>query len=105
MRCRARKWRKGKVEDVAALRRKVYPAVCRGRQGPDRLNLCVFALEADDAKGRAHARDFRDEQFGHGVARGFLRRGFVRFACCEMRWRISTLSPCSRQCAARRSAT
>src|SRR6266481_10009898 len=85
--------------------RKVHPAVCRGRHGPDRVNLFVFALKADDAKGRAHARDFGNEQFGHEAGPADLRRGFASFWRDEMRWRISTASPCWLQYPARRSAT
>ncbi len=105
VRFRAGKGRERKFQDVAALMRKVYPAVCRGRHGPDRMNPVVFALEADDAEGRAHACDFGNEQLGQEALPTDLRRGFTGFRRGETRWRISTASPCSRQKAASSSAT
>src|SRR5258708_30320802 len=105
VRFRAGKWRQRKFQDVAALMRKIQPAVSSGRHGPDRVNLFVFALEADDAKGRAHARNFGNEKFGHEARPADLRRGLASFCDDETRWRITTASPCSRHCIARRSAT
>src|SRR5712692_5899446 len=97
MRFRSGKGCEGAFKDVAAVMRKVHPAVCRGRHGADRLNFLLFALEADDAKGRAHARNFGNEQFGHEITPTDLRRGFASFWRDEMRWRISTAAPRSRQ--------
>src|SRR5712692_8827983 len=85
--------------------RKVRPAVGERRYRADRLNLIVLPLEPDDAKCRAHARDFLDEKFIHGAAPGFFRRTFPGFARGEIKWRISTPWPSLRQRAARRSAT
>src|SRR5229473_4260606 len=105
MRFGSGKGRKGTFEDVAAMVREVLPAIGERGNRPDRLNFFLLALEADDAKGRAHTRDFGNEQFGHEATRTDLRRGFAGFWRDEMRWRISTASPRSRQRAARRSAT
>src|SRR6266403_2285037 len=85
--------------------RKVRPAVGERRHRADGLNLIVLALETDDAKCRAHARDFRDEKFSHGTTTGFFLRAFPGFARGEIKWRISTSWPSLRQRAARRSAT
>ena len=90
VRFRARKRRESTFQDVAAPMRKAHPAVCRGRHGPDRVNLFVFALEADDAEGGAHACNLGNEQFGHEATPPELRRGFADFWRDEMRWRIST---------------
>jgi hypothetical protein len=54
------------------------------------LNLFLLALQADNAKGRAHARNFGNEQFGHEATSSDLRRGFAGLWRDEMRWRIST---------------
>ncbi len=83
MRFRAGKRCEGTFQDVAALMRKVRPAIGEGGHRADRLNLIVLPLETDDAKCRAHARDFRDERFGHGAAASFFRRAFPGFACDE----------------------
>ena len=80
----------GAFKDVAALVREVFPAIGERGNRPERLNFFMFALQADDAKGRAHARIFGDEQFGHEATSPDLRRGFAGFWGDEMRWRIST---------------
>src|SRR2546422_7004693 len=53
------------------------PAIRGRRHRANRVNLSLLALEPDDAKGRAHAGDFRDEQLGHSAAPIFLRRDFT----------------------------
>ena len=99
------KRRESTIENVAALMREMQPAMSGRGNGADGFNFVLFALEADDAEGRAHARNFGDEQFAHGAMPADLRRGFAGFWRGEMRCRISTESPCSRLKVARRSAT
>src|SRR5260370_2499464 len=105
VRFRSGKKGKGALEDVAAVKWKVWPAIGECRNGTDRLNVFLLALQPDDAECRAHARNFRDEQFGHGTAPSFFRRGFAGFVCAETRCRISTSCPWPRQYPATRSAT
>ena len=90
MRFGSGKGRKGTFEDVAAMVREVLPAIGERGNRPDRLNFFLLALEADDAKGRAHTRNFGNEQFGHEAGPTDLRRGFAGFWGDEVRWRIST---------------
>jgi hypothetical protein len=80
----------GAFEDVAAMVWEVLPAIGKCGHRPDRLNFFLLALQADDAKGRAHARNFGNEQFGHEATSSDLRRGFAGLWRDEMRWRIST---------------
>ena len=90
MRFGSGKGREGAFEDVAALVREVLPAIGERGHRPDRLNFFLLALQADDAKGRAHARNFGNEQFGHEAGPIDLCRGFAGFWRDETRWRIST---------------
>ncbi len=79
MRFGSGKGRKGTFEDVAAMVREVLPAIGERGNRPDRLNFFLLALEADDAKGRAHTRNLGNEQFGHEAGPTDLRRGFAGF--------------------------
>src|SRR6266496_3453252 len=59
------KWCEVTFQDVAAMMGKMDPTIRGRRHRANRVNLFLLALEPDDAKGRAHAGDFRDEQLGH----------------------------------------
>jgi len=79
------KGRKCAIQNVAALVREMQPAMSGRRDGTYGLNAILFALESDDTKSRAHARNFGNEQLGHGGTLSDLRRGFAGFWCDTMR--------------------
>src|SRR5580658_9313334 len=93
------------LQHIAAMIGERQPTVGRRGNGTNGTNFAILAMQADDAEGRPHARDFRDKQLVHGMDFGFLRRSFKDCRRAAIRWRISTLWPCTRQCAASRSAT
>ncbi len=68
-------------------KRRPGPSEAR-KMGRRSWRACFAALpvlQADDAKGRAHARSFGDEQFGHEATPPDLRRGFAGFWRDKMR--------------------
>ena len=67
------------IQNIAAPMRETQPAMAARGDGADRLNAILFALEPDDAEGRAHARNFGDEQSAHVTTPAGLRRGFAGF--------------------------
>ena len=73
------KRRKRAIQNIAAPMRETQPAMAARGDGADRLNAILFALEPDDAEGRAHARNFGDEQSAHVTTPAGLRRGFAGF--------------------------
>ena len=100
-----RKWSEIALQHVAPMKGEIHPAVGGRGNRTNRADLVLVPLQSDDAERWAHAGDFRDEQLGHDTDFSFTRRIFEDFEGAAMRWRISTLWPCPRQCAASRSAT